>query len=86
LKTLRLDLIFSSNPLKVYELLKTMPMKIKLVGALPQQLKDLGLKPGDKFNAELAENGKYGAALIRPEFEGETVVATVYRENYKKIW
>jgi hypothetical protein len=72
--------------LKVYEFLETNPMKIKLVGALPQQLKDLGLKPGDKFNAELAENGKYGAALIRPEFEGETVVATVYQENYKKIW
>lgn len=77
---------FSNYPSKIYEFPETNQMKIKLVGALPQKLKDLGLKPGDKFNAELAENGKYGAALIRPEFEGEIVVATVYQENYVKTW
>lgn len=61
-------------------------MKIKLVGALPQTLRDVGLRPGDKFNAELSENGKYGAAVIKVDFQGEILTETVYQENYKKIW
>jgi len=60
-------------------------MKIKLVGALPLKLRDLGLKTGDIYNARQAENGKYGAAIIQVDKEGEDFIATVYQENYKKV-
>ena len=60
-------------------------MKIKLVGALPRQLKEMGLKPGDKFDASAAENTRYNAVQFFVMVGDEMQVATVYQENYVKI-
>lgn len=60
-------------------------MKIKLVGALPRQLRDMGLKPGDKFDASPAENTRYNAVRFKVMVGDEEQVATVYQENYKEI-
>ncbi|HSW67287.1 MAG TPA: hypothetical protein VLH16_01765 [Bacteroidales bacterium] len=58
---------------------------IKLVGALPRELKDAGLKPGDKLKAEPAENSKLGALKIRTWKEEADYYCTVWPENYVKI-
>lgn len=60
-------------------------MKIKIVGALPQMLKDLGVKPGDKFDAEPAPNTTLGAVMFKVNVDGELQWATVWPENFKKI-
>lgn len=60
-------------------------MKIKLVGALPRQLRDMGLKAGDKFDAAPAENTRYNAVRFKVVVGEEEQVATVYQENYKEI-
>jgi putative lipoic acid-binding regulatory protein len=60
-------------------------MKIKLVGALPRQLRDMGLKAGDKFDASPAENTRYNAVRFKVMVGEEEQVATVYQENYKEI-
>ena len=61
-------------------------MKIKLVGALPTQLKDLGLKAGDLFEAYPSTSSTYANAVeIKVMKDGEPCVATVYSENYKKL-
>lgn len=60
-------------------------MRIKLVGALPRELKDLGLKPGDEFDAFEAVNTRLNAVQVRISKDEEIQIATVYPENYKKI-
>lgn len=60
-------------------------MKIILVGALPRQLRDMGLKSGDTFDASPAENTRYNAVRFKIVAGDEELVATVYQENYKKI-
>jgi hypothetical protein len=61
-------------------------MKIKLFGALPQQLKDLNLKPGDIFEAYPSTSSTYANAVeLKVIKDGEPQIATVYQENYKKL-
>ena len=60
-------------------------MKIKLVGALPQKLKDLGLTPGEIFYAEPAPNTKLGAVRFLIFKDDEWQFVTVYPENFKKL-
>ena len=45
----------------------------------------MGLKPGDKFEAEPAENTRYDALRFRVMVGDEEQIATVYRENYVLI-
>jgi len=61
-------------------------MRIKLVGALDQRLKDLGLKPGDIFEAYPSTSSTYANAVeVKVMKDGEPQIGTVYQENYKKI-
>jgi len=60
-------------------------MKIKLVGALPQMLRDMGLKPGECYEAEPAPFTTLGAVQFKIVRNGEEEFATVWPENYKKI-
>lgn len=61
-------------------------MDIKLTGALPRELKDLGLKPGDRFkDVEPVTGLKYGAMRLRVWHDDEERVAVVYQENYVKL-
>jgi len=60
-------------------------MKIKLIGTLPRQLKLMGLKPGDKFDAVPAENTRYNAVRFKVLAGDEEQIATVFRENYVKL-
>ena len=60
-------------------------MKIKLTGALPRQLKEMGLKPGEKFEAMPAENTRLGAMRFKVMVGDEEQVATVYKENYIEL-
>lgn len=59
-------------------------MRIKLVGALPEQLRDMGFKTGDKHEAYPSENTKLGAVEIKVMIDGQQSVATVYPENFIK--
>lgn len=59
-------------------------MDIKLYGALPRQLRELNLKPGDKFqDVEKVPGAPYGAVKIKLVVDEEEIVATVYQENYR---
>ena len=59
-------------------------MDIRLTGALPRILRELGLKAGDRFqNVEAAEGHRKGAVKIRFMFDDEENVAVVYPENYE---
>jgi hypothetical protein len=61
-------------------------MDIKLTGALPRQLRELGLKAGDKFqNVEPADGHRKGAVRIRFMFDDAENVAVVYPENYERL-
>jgi len=61
-------------------------MLIKLVGALPTRLKDLNLKPGDKFTAEPSPNPtNFGAVQFEVEIDDEYHICTVNEYNYVKI-
>lgn len=60
-------------------------MRIKLVGALPRELKDMGFEPGNQFDAAPAVNTRLNAVQVRIQKDGEIQVATIYPENYKKI-
>jgi putative lipoic acid-binding regulatory protein len=60
-------------------------MTIKLVGALPRELKDAGLRSGDKLKAEPSEKGTYGAVKITIWKDEAEYILTVYQENYIKI-
>ena len=60
-------------------------MRIKLVGALPRELKDMGFNPGDKLDAYDAENTTLNAVQVNVFIEGERQVATIYPENYVKM-
>lgn len=60
-------------------------MKIKLVGALPERLRDLGIKPGDRFDAEPAPNTRLGAVRFNVEKDDEFHICTVWPENFVKL-
>jgi hypothetical protein len=60
-------------------------MRIKLVGALSRDLKDLKLKPGDKFEAYPAENTNLAAVQVKLMVDGSPTIATIYPENFVKI-
>lgn len=60
-------------------------MRIKLVGALPRELRDLNLKVGDKLDAYPAENTRLGAVQVKLMIDEMPQVATIYPENYVKI-
>jgi len=60
-------------------------MTIKIVGALPRELRDAGLKPGDKLKAEPAENSKLGAVRVKLWKDEADYFATVWPENYIKL-
>lgn len=63
---------------------QTEQMDIRLTGALPRILRELGLKAGDRFqNVEPAEGHRKGAVKIRFMFDDEENVAVVYPENYE---
>ena len=59
-------------------------MKIKLVGALPRELKDVGLKPGDEFNAFPAEKTNTRAVQFFIWREGN-YKCTVWPENFIEV-
>lgn len=59
-------------------------MNIKLVGALPRELKELGLKPGMKFqDVEPAAQFPEGSVVIRWMEDGQELKAVVTRYNYE---
>jgi hypothetical protein len=60
-------------------------MKIKLKGTLPDDLKDLGLRPGMRVDVQPAENTTIGAVRFQVSKDGVMVWATVYPVNFKKI-
>jgi hypothetical protein len=60
-------------------------MRIKLVGALPRELRDLNLKVNDKLDAYPAENTRLGAVQVKLMIDEVPQVATIYPENYVKI-
>lgn len=59
-------------------------MMIELVGALPRELKDRGLKAGDVVNAQPSENSRLGAMQFRVKVDDDIEVCTVFQENYVK--
>lgn len=60
-------------------------MKIELVGTLPDHLKDIGLKKGDRFEAEQATNTRLDAVRFMVEVENSVYCVTVLPKNYRKI-
>jgi hypothetical protein len=60
-------------------------MRIKLVGALPTELKDFSLKPGDIVDAYPATGTIKDTMQFKLHVAGEIQIATVYPENYKKL-
>jgi hypothetical protein len=60
-------------------------MNIRLFGALPRELKELGLKPGMKFqNVDPAPGFPEGSMIIRWMDEGTEMRAVVSSYNYVK--
>lgn len=59
-------------------------MRIKLTGALPEELRDMGFKSGDKHEAYPSENTSLGAVEIKTFVDGKENIATVYPENFIK--
>ncbi len=60
-------------------------MTIKLVGALPRELKDAGLRIGDKLKAEPAENTTLGAVKVKLWKDEADYHVTIWPENFQKI-
>lgn len=60
-------------------------MTIKITGALPTQLKDVGIKPGMIFNSVPAESTILGARKITWQFNDEYLDVVIYPENYFKV-
>jgi hypothetical protein len=60
-------------------------MTIKLEGALPRELKDLGLKPGDLFDAFPAENTNTRAVRFFIRRDDENCICTIWPENFSVI-
>lgn len=60
-------------------------MIIKLIGALPPRLKDMKLKPGDKFNVEPMPGTNQGAVQFQLEIDDEFHICTVWPQNYIQI-
>jgi hypothetical protein len=60
-------------------------MKIELVGILSQELKDLKLKPGYRFDAEPAPGTRIGAMRFQTNVQGQMQYATVFPGNFKKV-
>jgi len=59
-------------------------MKIKLVGALPRELKDLDLKPGQTFDAFPAEKTSTRAVQFYIWRDGK-YTCTVWPENFIEV-
>jgi len=60
-----------------------LPMNIKLVGALPRELKELGLKPGMKFqDVQQAAGYPEGSVIINWMDDGQQLRAVVTKYNY----
>ena len=59
-------------------------MRIKLVGALPEQLRDLGFKAGDKVDAYELEGSKIGTMQFKVWVYGQEQLASVTDLNYVK--
>lgn len=57
-------------------------MKIKLKGALTRELKDLGLKAGQTFDATPAEKTHSNAVQFFIWRDGEKCKCTVWPENF----
>lgn len=57
-------------------------MRIKLFGALPQPLKDMGLKSGDIVDAYPIEGSIRDTMQFIMHVYGQPQVVTVYPENY----
>lgn len=60
-------------------------MIIELKGKLPKSLQYLGLKPGQRFNAQRAENTSYDAVRFQIEYEDEWIQITIQPKNYKEV-
>lgn len=60
-------------------------MKIELIGDLPDHLRDIGLKRGDRFEAEPAINTRLDAVRFMVEIDDALYQVTVLPKNYKKI-
>ena len=58
---------------------------IKLKGPLPENLKDLGLKPGNKFHGYQSVTGNPDDVEIRFLRDNQPCIATVTKKNYIKI-
>lgn len=59
-------------------------MRIKLQGVLPAELRDLGLKAGDKVDAYEMEGSRIGMMQFKIWHDGEEKFATVSDLNYVK--
>ncbi len=60
-------------------------MKIKLVGALPRELRDLGLKQGDQFDTFPAEKTNTRAVQFYVRHDDEICKCTVWPENFRIV-
>lgn len=61
-------------------------MKIKITGPLPEHVADLGVRPGQKYDAEPSPNTRLDAVRIRVIREsGFFEWCTLLPKNYEKI-
>lgn len=60
-------------------------MLIELKGVLPKYLTCMGIQPGQRFNAKMAENTSDKAMQFQYEYNDEWIVVTVQPKNYKKL-
>jgi hypothetical protein len=60
-------------------------MRIKLFGALPEELRDMGFKHGDKVDAFPLEGSKIGTMQFKVWVDGQVQLASVSEQNYKKL-
>ncbi len=60
-------------------------MKIKVKGKLPSHVKDLGVKPGQTYDAFSAVGTRLDAVSFTLEKDGELIICTLLPLNYEKI-
>ncbi len=61
-------------------------MKIKIKGPLPDHVADMGVKPGQKYDAEPSPNTRLDAVRIKVLQEsGSFLWCTILPRNYEKI-
>ena len=61
-------------------------MKIKIIGPLPEHVADLGVKPGQKYEAEPSPNTRLDAVRIKVIREsGSFEWCTLLPKNYEKL-